>query len=166
MRCSICGNAVKDSDDFCPSCGALFEEGVNCERHPTEKAEGVCIICSTPLCAVCGGWLNGLFSCGEHHKYEIIEGMARVYGGSDAVQVQYVESCLKQEGLHPFFFSRKASPISLGGPDYSLFRASGEFDGHIINEYKLMVPFREVIDAERALTKLKLVDRRRNLETR
>lgn len=31
----------------------------------------------------------------------------------------------------PFLYSRKASPISLGAPSYTLFRASGEYDGHI-----------------------------------
>ena len=105
--------------------------------------------------------MNGIFLCNEHHGYEIVEGMARVLGGSDSAQIELAKSCLEQDGLHPFIFSRKASPISLGGPDYSLFRASGEFDGHIINEYKLMVPCQEVTKAERALKKLKLIDKSR-----
>jgi hypothetical protein len=42
----------------------------------------------------------------------------------------------------------------LGGPDYSLFRASGEYDGHIINEFKLMVPCQEVEEAEAMLKEL------------
>jgi hypothetical protein len=99
--------------------------------------------------------------CGEHHGYEVMEGMARVFGGSDNAQAEYAKNCLEQNGLHPFIFSRKASSISLGGPDYSLFNASGEFDGHIINEYKLMVPCQEVIKAEQALKRLKLVDQQR-----
>ncbi len=65
--------------------------------------------------------------------------------------MQYAETCLKQEGLHPTLYSRKASPISLGAPEYTLFRASGEYDGHIINELKLMVPYQEVEEAERVL---------------
>ena len=158
MRCSLCGNSIEDSDAFCPNCGVLFEEGVRCKRHTREKALGVCIICCKPYCAICGGWLAGLFMCGEHHGYEVLEGMVRVFGSSDNVQVEYAKNCLEQNGLHPFTFSRKASPISLGGPDYSLFNASGEFDGHIINEYKLMVPVREVLKAERVLKRLKLVE--------
>ena len=158
MRCNLCGNSIKGSDDFCAHCGALFGERVRCGRHSKEQALGACVICCKPQCSTCGGWLNGIFLCGEHCTYEIVEGMARVFGGSDSAQIEHAKSCLEQDGLHPFIFSRKASPISLGGPDYSLFRASGEFDGHIINEYKLMVPSQEVIKAERVLKKLKLID--------
>ena len=80
--------------------------------------------------------------------------MARIYGVSDEVAVQYVRRCLEQEGLRPFLYSRKASPISGGGPDYTFFRASGEYDGHIINEVKIMVPCHEVFRAERMLKTL------------
>ncbi len=88
---------------------------------------------------------------------EIYEGMARVFGGSDVPQVEFVKSCLEKEGFHPVIFSRKASPISLGAPDYTLFRASGEFDGHIVNEYKIMVPCQEFIEAEAKLKELDLI---------
>jgi hypothetical protein len=36
-----------------------------------------------------------------------------------------------------------------------MFRASGEYDGHIINEFKLMVPCQEVLDAKTILQDLK-----------
>ncbi|MFN0157154.1 MAG: hypothetical protein ACKVRP_03670 [Bacteroidota bacterium] len=84
--------------------------------------------------------------------------MARVFGGNDSVRIEYAKNCLEKDGLHPFFFSRKVSPISFGGPDYSLFRASGECDGHIVNEYKVMVPCQEVMKAEEVLKKLDLVE--------
>jgi len=80
--------------------------------------------------------------------------MARVYGVSDDAQARYAASCLEQQGLHAFVYLRKASPISLGGPEYTLFRASGEFDGHIINEVKVMVPLQEVLRAEGILREL------------
>jgi hypothetical protein len=77
--------------------------------------------------------------------------MARVYGVSDEAAASYVSDCLFKKGLHPFLYSRKASPISIGGSDYTLFRASGEYDGHIINEIKVMVPCSEVLEAEKVL---------------
>jgi len=89
--------------------------------------------------------------------YEIYEGMARVFGSSVAVQVNFAKSCLESDGLHPFVFSRKASPLSIGGPDYTLFQASGEYDGHIINEFKLMVPCQEVPRAEEQLRVLEFI---------
>jgi len=82
--------------------------------------------------------------------------MARVLGLSDVVTAQYASKCLEQEGLHPILYSRKASPLSLGGADYTLFNAAGEYDGHIINEIKVMVPCQEVVEAERMLKRLDL----------
>jgi hypothetical protein len=93
----------------------------------------------------------------EHDALEIYEGMARVFGNSDAVQVEFAKSSLETVGLHPLVFSRKASPISLGGPDYTLFKASGDYDGHVINEFKLMVPCQEVEFAIEKLRKHKFI---------
>ena len=42
----------------------------------------------------------------------------------------------------------------MGGVDYSLFRASGEYNGHIINEIKLMVPCSEVLKAEKIIDEI------------
>jgi hypothetical protein len=152
--CKDCGKPVDPSDDFCPHCGTLCLQGATCRNHAGKEATGVCVICAEPYCAACGGRVGRLFLCGAHDRYEILEGMARVYGGSDAVQIEFAKSCLSDAGLHPFVFSRKTSPISLGGPDYTLFRASGDYEGHIVNEFKLMVPCAEVLEAERTLTEL------------
>jgi hypothetical protein len=46
--------------------------------------------------------------------------------------------------------------MHLGGTDYSLFRASGDFDGHIINEIKLMVPCSEVLEAEKLISEINI----------
>jgi len=80
--------------------------------------------------------------------------MARVFGSSDEQQVSNYKSALEQNDLHPFIFQRKASPISLGGGDYTLFRASGDSAGHIINEIKLMVPCSEVLQAENIIDEI------------
>ncbi len=155
--CPRCGGGVEQDDDFCPHCGELFADDVSCTRHPGRAAEGACIVCSKAFCTECGGMVNDHFLCEQHCMVEIYEGMARVFGGSDVPQVEFVKSCLEKEGFHPVIFSRKASPISLGAPDYTLFRASGEFDGHIVNEYKIMVPCQEVLDAEAKLKELDLI---------
>jgi hypothetical protein len=82
--------------------------------------------------------------------------MVRVYGASDEVNAQYVQKCLEQSDLHPMIFARKANPISGGGADHTLFRASGEYDGHIVNEMKVLIPCQEVLKAERILQDLQL----------
>lgn len=48
------------------------------------------------------------------------------------------------------FFPEKRA----GSGDHTLFRASGEYDGHIVNEIKVMVPCQEVIQAEDILRDL------------
>ena len=155
--CDHCENEVAPDDEFCPNCGRLFVENERCKKHGTTHAEGVCIICCEPHCSKCGGWVNEIFLCADHAEYEIYQGMARVFGTSDETLAQYALKCLEQNGLHPFLYSRKASPISVGGPSYTLFRASGEFDGHIINEQKVMVPCQEVFQAETLLRELKVL---------
>jgi len=152
--CSNCDHEVQESDEFCPNCGSLFIDDVTCSNHPKTEAEGVCIICVMPYCKQCGSWVGGKFLCAQHEDYEIYEGMARVYGVSDEALAQYAANELERAGLHPFIYSRKSSPLSIGGSSYTLFRASGEFDGHIINELKVMVPCQEVIEAEKILAKI------------
>lgn len=155
FECESCKSVVKESFEFCPECGSIFKKAL-CENHPVEEATGVCIICSLPFCSECGGNVNDKFLCEDHSGYEIYQGMARVYGTSDAAQADFVQSCLEQDGIKALLYSRKASPISLGGADYSLFRSSGEFDGHIINEIKVMVHCQNVLRAEELINELDL----------
>lgn len=106
--CGYCENKIDENDDFCPNCGCLFIDNVYCINHPETVADGVCIICCEPYCSKCGGEVNDKFLCADHAEYEIYQGMARVFGISDESQAQYIEGCLKDGGLHPFIFSRKA----------------------------------------------------------
>jgi hypothetical protein len=154
LTCDDCKNEVAQDDEFCANCGSAFVVNLICSNHDTVDALGVCIICCVPFCKKCGGRVNRIFLCTDHENYEILEGRARVYGVSDEVTAQYACECLKNGGLHPFLFSRKASPISGGGPDHTTFRASGEYDGHIINEVKVLVPCQEVLRAEKLLRDL------------
>ncbi len=154
--CTNCSFEADDDSDYCPRCGTLFIENVKCETHSKDEAEGVCVICRKPFCDKCVYPVNNIFLCNEHDGYEIYEGMARVFGTSDEIQIQYVKSCLEENSFHPFVYSRKSSPMHLGGADYSLFRASGDFDGHIINEIKLMVPCSEVLEAEKLISEINI----------
>jgi len=155
FECENCKADAQESFEYCPECGSLFVSA-KCDNHTSNDASGVCIICSLPFCSECGGMVNNNFLCESHSGYEIYQGMARVYGSSDAAQADFVQSCLEQDGIKALLYSRKASPISLGGTDYSLFRSSGEFDGHIINEIKVMVHCQNVPRAEELIKELDL----------
>lgn len=157
MVCANCNRVVKEDDDFCPECGAIIADDISCENHKNIPAKGICIICSLPYCKKCGVITNGHFLCNIHSNYEIYEGMVRVFGSLNDVDVQYAKSCLEQVGLHPVVFCRDQPK---GGPRfvYSLFEAHGDYLGHIVNEIKLMVSTQEVLKSEEILKSLKILE--------
>ena len=133
FKCERCGSDVKDEDQFCPSCGAIFKEGLVCFRHNSTPAEGVCVICSKPFCDHCGLWVDKIFFCDTHSEYEFYEGMARVFGHFDNLQAQLATNCLSQAGLHPFLYSRHVNPL-LDRPMTAVPRLYGR---HTIAEMKV-----------------------------
>jgi len=155
--CGHCHSEIQETDDFCPHCGSLFEENISCEYHPEQDAEGVCIICHRPYCRECGSWANRLFLCSEHESYEIYEGMVRVFGTNDEPLAQYAVNGLRENGLNPFLFCRRANPMSFGGFQHSMFQGSGVYDTHLVNELKVMVPCHEVRKAEQVLRDLDIL---------
>lgn len=156
LFCDFCGTEISDDAEFCSKCGTIFIDDVYCFNHPDDVAKGVCAICHQAYCKKCGLRINNVFLCNEHSDYEIYEGMARVFGSSDEQQVNFYKTVLEENNLHPFLYERKTSPLSLGGVDYSLFRASGDSSGHLINEIKLMVPCEEVLLAEKIIDEIEL----------
>ncbi len=152
--CINCELGIETDSEFCPRCGILFVNDVFCITHTDIKAAGVCVICAQPFCDLCTNDKHNVILCSSHSGYEIYEGMAKVIGTSDEVKIQHFKSIFEESGLHPFVYSRKSSPMHLGGTDYSLFRASGDFNGHIINEIKLMVPCGEVLEAEKLIAEI------------
>lgn len=123
--CEHCQSEVDLDGEFCSHCGTIFKPEVFCTSCKNEPAEGVCIICEQPFCGRCGSWVTNRFLCKGHEKYEIYEGMSRVFGGSDISLVRYAEGYLRDNGLHPFVYAKKASPIAIGGPDYNPFSGVG-----------------------------------------
>jgi hypothetical protein len=154
LTCSDCGCKVSEKDAFCPQCGGIFIQPIYCSHHASVEAEGVCVICRSAFCKECGGTINKLSLCQVHFRYETAEGMARVFGSEDNVQTQFVKSCLEQAGLHPFFFSRRYNP----GPDMSQQFSWQLFPDYNVVELKLLVPFHEVLKAEKVLEELGMGD--------
>jgi hypothetical protein len=151
--CDKCEASVSANDLYCKNCGAIFTDSLFCFCHNSVPAKGVCVICSKPFCKNCGSDSNRVYLCDQHWRYEIHEGMARVFGCIDNVQAQYVTDCLKQAGCHPFFYSRYNNP----GPGMvSTWVLVGvrNYGNHPIVEMKVLVPFAEVLKAEETLKQL------------
>jgi hypothetical protein len=152
LKCGQCSNAVKESDDHCHNCGAMFKEGFVCIHHRSRAAVGVCVICKRPFCDECGSDVMNVFFCSYHSNYEFHEGMPRVFGHTDNVLVQHVTQCLQQAGFHPFLFSRWFSPSA----DFARWIPFRTYGRTRAVDLKVLVPFSEVIDAEKTLRSLSL----------
>jgi len=154
--CTNCSFETDDDSDYCPRCGTLFIKNIKCEIHSQDEAAGVCVICGKPFCSNCGHSVNNIFLCSEHDGYEIYEGMAKVFGTSDEIQIHYVKSCLEENSLHPFIHSKKSAPMQLGRNDQPLINLSGNNRERILNEIKLLVPCSEVLEAEILVSQLNI----------
>lgn len=155
--CAYCRGELDEGSDYCPRCGTLLAEDATCTIHQDRAAAGVCILCGTPRCSACGERKNGLFLCDDHEFAEIYQGMAKVHGSPDAALIGFARTCLEQAGLHPYVYVRSSNPLYLGSPEYTMFLAAGEYDGHFINEFKLMVPCPEYLAAQRILRDVNLL---------
>ena len=142
-RCPKCRADIVPEDISCPHCGAVLSGGLRCEKHG-EAAAGICIICGTPFCPACGKRKNGYFLCENHAAMPVIEGMAGVFGGEDEMSVRYLESVLKEAGLHPYLYIRRVHPIS---PAFHMIGNLQELQGRISNAILILVPFHEVLEA-------------------
>jgi hypothetical protein len=82
--------------------------------------------------------------------------MAKVFGTSDEIQIHYVKSCLEENSFHPFIYSKKSTPMQLGGNDQSLINISGSGEEKIINEIKLLVPCSEILEAKKLISEINI----------
>jgi len=78
--------------------------------------------------------------------------MARVFGHFDNLQAQPATNCLSQTGLHPFLYSRHVNPL----PDRPMTAIPRLYGRHTIAEMKVLVPFAEVLEAEKVLSEVGL----------
>ncbi len=155
--CDTCKLEIQTDSDFCPRCGTIFIEEVNCEDHPEIEAEGICVICAKPCCKKCGYAGKDVFLCNEHEDVETYQGLAKVYGTFDEIQVQFIKQCLEEKGLHPFIFSKKSTALHLGGIDHALITSAiNPGKNSVMNEIKLLIPFSEVIEAKETIGELEL----------
>jgi hypothetical protein len=152
LTCGECSNLVQEDAEYCPNCGAMFKQEFRCTHHPSKPADGICVICKKPFCGECGVDVMNIYFCNQHGNYEVHEGMAQVFVHTDNVQVQHAARCLQKAGYHPFLFSRLFSPgsdIDHGIPFRKHSRNSN-------TDLKVLVPFCEVLEAEKALGNLSL----------
>jgi hypothetical protein len=151
--CSRCNYPVKEDDDFCPECGTLFLENVECKNHKNIPAEGVCIICCEPFCKDCGFFVNDIyFLCNEHSDYEIFEGAVCVYSDNDAGHVKQIETFLIENGLHPIIKSEKMAFRNNYSPHNFIYGSIEEINIANPDNINIFVPCQEVLTADNLLT--------------
>lgn len=151
FTCTRCENTINDDFEFCPYCGTVFLEQVYCVNHPQNEANGICLICESAFCKKCGSYAYDKFFCDKHGAYEVYQGMAKIYGSGDLFEIENLKNILETEGMHPFIFSRKSNTDFPGLPEYSLFKRIDN-EGILLNEFKLLLPFSEVLIGEEIIT--------------
>jgi hypothetical protein len=151
LICNRCEEHIKKKDTYCKNCGGVFSDDLLCINHKSIKAEGVCVICAQPFCKKCGVDVLNVFLCDKHSDLEITEGRVRIFGSTDYIRTQFVASCLKQAGCHPFHYSRIFKPQA----DMVAITGIRNFGNHPIEEQKIYIPFSEFINALKELKKHK-----------
>jgi len=151
LICERCKEPVKQKDSFCPNCGGLFSDDLFCVNQKSVHANGVCVICSKPLCDKCGSEIHKTFLCDKHSVLDIYEGKVRVFGNTDNMKAQLTTTFLKQAGFHPFFYPRNFNPAF----NWSIVGVRGIPNQHVMGFY-ILVPFSEYLSAIKELKKHKL----------
>jgi hypothetical protein len=94
-----------DSEN-CLACGALQVDAA-CLLHPDMAAEGVCVMCGTPLCAECNRGIGMMYVCADHSDIPVMDGWAQVYTTSDEVEADLIRDNLEAEGIDAQVLSQK-----------------------------------------------------------
>ena len=158
LFCPHCNSIVKKDDDFCPDCGTLFTEFVKCIEHTDKEAEGVCVICCEPFCSECGIYVNRVFFCTDHCEYKFSEGMVSLFSTNDAAKMEIIRYNIERSGLHTLIFSERASHYLSSILNFAPPKEANPSVLLSNNEQILMVPFQEVIRAEKILDELNILE--------
>lgn len=100
--CPNCHEEIYSDSDFCPHCGVLFEktEKQHCERHSSERAIGICIICRSLRCIACLKRVGGKFLCEAHVEVEVREDWACVFESTDINEAELIHAVLKENTVN------------------------------------------------------------------
>ena len=150
--CENCERESTADSDFCPHCGFLFETGekVACDAHPLSDAIGVCIICQTPLCDVCGEMNEDRLFCSEHLDVVVVDEWAGVVTSTDVNDAELARAVLESAGFHVQV--RDFGSIGFawdGGGDSSLSRSQ------LGKPARVFVPVSEYLQARETLREWK-----------
>ena len=147
--CTHCSAPIPQGGAFCRTCGMLFDAGtgydmpVECEVHPGQRAIGVCVICSKPVCAACGNRSEGKMICSDPgHK-----GMLQ-------------EWCMLRQSESEFEAEAVLRNLADGGIETKLFSLHDHVTAHWLRErcVQLFVRTSEVEKAQALLQDLHLID--------
>jgi len=103
--CRVCNAAGARSDRFCPSCGTLAGDPLECERHPDRPAEAACVVCGMPLCRSCAPDRPAL--CPDPEHATIAAKWVRLFAANSEFEADCVTQNLKERNVPSRTFSRR-----------------------------------------------------------
>jgi len=148
MTCKNCEREATTDSDYCPHCGLLFGSNrkVVCAAHPSSNAIGVCIVCQTPLCELCGESNEDRLFCSKHLDVVLEDDWAEVLRSTDINEAELVKAILEGVGFHVEV--RDFGSIGFvwdGGGDSSLSRSQ------LGKPARVFVPISELLQARETL---------------
>ena len=148
MICSSCNIEVDPDSDYCPHCGVLFiSDPLFCSMHPSQPAEGVCIICSQIFCSQCLTQKTSRYLCTDHRHVELSQDWSVVFSSIDFYEAQIIRGRLESAGI-------TVNPINTGNPGYLSDGMIESAIGRAVLRYpiKIYVPLHQYLDAVQILT--------------
>jgi len=141
--CENCENHVDADDSYCKNCGILLDDSISikCEKHPNVEADSLCLICKKPLCNNCAVEVTGKFFCFSHSNYHFIEGnWVAIYTTNQDFDAQ----------MHKDYLTEKSIPCLI----HSKMDSARMFGAHLLLDFRIMVPFDHVLEAEKYIEEL------------
>ena len=141
--CENCSSHLRSDETFCGVCGAFIEPGeknnipVECETHPDLRADGLCVVCSRPVCSECGRRSAGKMLCSDpEHRFMLQE---------------WSVVCQPESEFHAEAFVRNLADSGIEARSFSL---HDHIAAHWLNETRVLV-FVKTTEYERAQTLLR-----------
>lgn len=147
ITCSNCQGEVTADSDFCPHCGYLLTDAtLRCDRHDTNEASGVCIICQRLVCAMCSEESERRVFCLDHLDVHVDGDWAEVFRSTDVNEAELAKSLLLDAKHH--VETQNFGSVGYvwdGGGDSAISRSN------LSNPAKVYVPLEEYMAAKSLL---------------
>lgn len=111
VACKNCLTKLRNGQKFCDLCGVIvsvdkendFE--IECETHTEQRANGICVICSKPVCSECEVQSAGKILCNDPEHRILLQEWSVMYEPDSEFEAKAVVRNLADGGIEAKSFS-------------------------------------------------------------